>query len=297
MNLGNLDVDNLHEEMNELCDLAVRGLDEIVDLQEYPLAAARNSTLKRRSLGVGYIGLAHFLAKNKIHYNSQEAIDIMHRVTESFQYHLISASVELAKVKGKCEGFEETKYSQGILPIDTYKKEVDAITNAQLELDWEALRALVLEFGIRNSTLSAQMPSESSSVTSNETNGIEPPRQAVTSKKSKQNVLKLVLPEYRKYKEYYQLVWDEDYDNEQYLKIGAVIQKFFDQSISMNDYWNPFNYPGNKLPVKDVMRHLITAFKLGHKTSYYLNTYDGKGEVDIENSPEDETCAGGACVI
>ena len=298
LNLGNLDLDNLHAEMDELCDLAVRGLDEIVDLQEYPLGAARNSTLKRRSLGVGYIGLAHFLAKNKIYYNSQEAIDTMHRVTESFQYHLIQASVELAKVKGKCEGFEETKYGQGILPIDTYKKEVDKICGAGLELDWEALRALVLEFGIRNSTLSAQMPSESSSVTSNETNGIELPRSAVTSKKSKQGVLKMVLPEYRKYKEYYTMVWDEDYDNEQYLKVGAVIQKFFDQAISMNDYWNPFNYTDNKLPVKDVMRHLITAFKLGHKTSYYLNTYDGKEEVDIENSPEEDAgCESGACAI
>lgn len=296
LNLGNLDLDNLHEEMEELCDLAVRGLEEIIDLQEYPIAAAQNSTLKRRSLGVGYIGLAHFLAKNRIHYNTQEAIDTMHRVTESFQYHLIQASMELAKVKGACEGFSETKYGQGILPIDTYKEEVDNVCSRDLELNWEKLRAHVLTYGMRNSTLSAQMPSESSSVTSNETNGIELPRSAVTSKKSKQGVLKMVLPEYRKYKEYYVLTWDEDYSNEQYLKVAAVIQKFFDQAISINEYYNPFNYPDNKLPVKDVMRNLIFGYKTGMKTAYYLNTYDGKEDVDIENSPE-EDCAGGACAI
>lgn len=296
LNLGNLDLNNLHVEMAELCDLAVRGLDEIVDLQEYPLAAARNSTLKRRSLGVGYIGLAHFLAMNKIHYNSQDAIDTMHRVTESFQYHLIAASVELAKLKGKCDGFEETKYGRGILPIDTYKSDVDDICSVGLELDWEQLRSSVKQHGVRNSTLSAQMPSESSSVTSNETNGIELPRSAVTTKKSKQGVLKMVLPEYRKYKEFYTMVWDDDYNNEQYLKVGAVIQKFFDQAISMNDYWNPFSYPDNKLPVKLVMRHLIMAYKLGHKTSYYLNTYDGKAEVDID-AADDAGCDSGACAI
>lgn len=298
LNLGQLDLSNLHNDMAELCDLAVRGLDEIVDLQEYPIAAATNSTRKRRSLGVGFIGLAHFLAMNKIHYNSQDAIDTMHRVTESFQYHLIQASVDLAKVKGKCDGFSETKYGQGILPIDTYKKAVDDICSVGLELDWELLRSNVLEYGVRNSTLSAQMPSESSSVTSNETNGIELPRSAVTTKKSKQGVLKMVLPEYRKYKEFYTMVWDDDYDNMQYIKVGAVIQKFFDQAISMNDYWNPFKYNDNKLPVKDVMRLLVTAYKLGQKTSYYLNTYDGKAEVDIdEQTPEESDCAGGACAI
>lgn len=295
INLGNIDLDNLHEQMKRRCDLAIRALDEIVDLQEYPMAAAGNSTRRRRSLGVGFIGLAHFLAKNKIKFCSPEATNTMHRVTESFQYHLIQASSRLAREVGPCEAFHETKYSKGILPIDTYSKHVDDICSVELELDWEELRKDVLTDGIRNSTLSAQMPSESSSVTSNETNGIEVPRSPLTVKKSKKGLLRMVVPEYKKYKEYYQFAWDEDYSNQSYTETMAVVQKFFDQAISLNDYWDPSRYVRNEIPVKDVMRHLMYAAKLGAKTAYYLNTYDGKS--DDELPQDDAGCDSGACAI
>lgn len=293
INLGNIQLDKLHEQMARRCELAVRALDEIVDLQGYPLVAAEKSTRKRRSLGIGYIGMAHFLAKNKVKYCSQEAVDLLHRVTESFQYHLIKASNTLAKEVGPCEGVMETKYGHGILPIDTYSKAVDDICSVNLELDWESLRKDVVEFGIRNSTLSAQMPSESSSVTSNETNGIEVPRNALTVKKSKKGLLRMVVPEYRKYKEWYQFAWDSDYTNVGYINNSAVIQKFFDQAISINDYYDPARYPKNELPIKEVMRNIMYAYKLGTKTMYYLNTYDGKS--DEETS--DQGCASGACAI
>lgn len=294
INLGNIDTDKLHEQMERRCELAIRALDEIVDLQGYPLKAARNSTLKRRSLGVGYIGLAHFLAKNKVKFCSRDASTLMHRVTESFQYHLIKASNKLAQEVGPCEGLSETKYGQGILPIDTYSKAVDRVHDAELELDWEELRSLVKQYGVRNSTLSAQMPSESSSVTSNETNGVEAPRSPLTVKKSKKGLLKMVVPEYRKYKEYYQFTWDDDYDNKSYTETMATVQKFFDQAISLNDYWNPARYPNNELPIKEVMRHLMYAAKLGAKTAYYLNTYDGKEDSDVQ---DDAGCESGACAI
>jgi ribonucleoside-diphosphate reductase alpha chain len=295
INLGNIDMDNLHEQMERRTNLAIRALDEIVDLQEYPIVAAMKSTISRRSLGVGFIGLAHFLAKNKIKFCSQQATDIMHTVTESFQYHLIKASNNLAKEVGPCSAFHETKYSKGILPIDTYSKTVDDICSVPLQLDWEELRASVLEHGLRNSTLSAQMPSESSSVTSNETNGVEVPRTALTVKKSKKGLLKLVVPEYRKYKEYYQFAWDEDYSNKSYTEMMGVVQKFFDQAISLNDYWDPSRYPRNEIPIKDVMRDLMYRAKLGAKTAYYLNTYDGKSDEEVIEDESD--CASGACAI
>lgn len=294
INLGNIDPDKLHEQMARRCELAVRALDEIVDLQGYPLPAAKKSTLRRRSLGIGYIGLAHFLAKNRVKYCSNDAVQLMDRVTESFQYHLIKASNTLAQEVGACEGFNETKYGQGILPIDTYSKTVDEVCSRELELDWEELRGLVKEFGVRNSTLSAQMPSESSSVTSNETNGIEVPRSPLTVKKSKKGLLRMVVPEYRKYREFYQFAWDEDYTNKGYMDLMAVIQKYFDQAISINEYYDPSRYPNNELPIREVMRNLMYGYKVGMKTAYYLNTYDGKSDEDV---PEDAGCESGACAI
>jgi len=292
VNLGKIDVSKLHEQMAHRCDLAVRALDEIVDLQEYPILAAKLSMRKRRSIGVGFIGLAHFLALNKVKYCSDEAIELTDRVTESFQYHLIEASVKLASEAGACEGLDDTQYGHGVLPIDTYRKDVDQICTRQLELDWEDLRVQLKKHGIRNSTLSAQMPSESSSVTSNETNGIEPPRSDLTIKKSKKGNLRMVIPDHRKLKDYYQYAWDEDYSNDGYMRLMAVIQKYFDQAISINQYYVPSHYPNGELPVKDVMRNLMYGYRLGMKTAYYLNTYDGKTD-----DPSEVGCAGGACAI
>lgn len=308
INLGKVDVNKLHEQMEERCDLAVRALDELIDIQEYPLPAAQNATEKRRSLGIGYIGLAHFIAKQKIKYGSNESFELVDRVTESLQYHLIKASVKLAEEKGPCDGYKETKYGQGLLPIDTYSKELDEVCHRELELDWEELRELLLEFGIRNSTLSAQMPSESSSVVSNETNGIEVPRDIVQHKKSKLGILKMMVPDYRKCKEFYQFAFDEGYDNDAYMIIAGLIQKYFDQAISVNQYYNPEHYPDNKIPVKTVMRNLLNGYKYGMKTAYYLNTYDGKEEkedVDEEETSnqkqpkliDDDPCSSGACAI
>lgn len=278
INAGKLTLKNLQSKMKHLCHLAVTALDELISLQEYPILAAELSTKRRRSLGIGFIGLAHFLAKNKIPYNSQEAIDTVDRITESLQYHLISASVDLAERDGPCEYWKKTKYGQGILPIDTYTKHVDTICSRPLELDWEALRAKLKQFGIRNSTLTAQMPSESSSVVSNETNGIEVPRDVVQFKRSGAGILKMLVPEYNKYKEYYTLAWSPEYDNIQYLKIASVMQKYFDQAISINEYYNPKFYENNEIPTKNVMQFLMTGYTLGMKNAYYLNVYDGKIE-------------------
>ena len=192
--------------MPELCYLAVRALDEVIDYQKYPVMAAELSTRKRRSLGIGYIGLAHFLAKNKVKYNDEEALKLVHRLTEHFQFYLLKTSVGLAKEKGSCDGWNETKYFGGLLPIDHYKKEVDEIVKPEYECDWESLREELVKHGIRNSTLTAQMPSESSSVVSNETNGIEPPRDYLSIKKSKKGPLKQIVPGYPHLKNSYTLL-------------------------------------------------------------------------------------------
>jgi len=305
INLGNIDVNNMHAQMKKRCDLAVRALDSVIDLQEYPIVPAKTATLNRRSLGVGYIGMAHFIAKNKMFFGDADSVRLMDEVTELFQYHLIETSIELAKEHGPCPLYLETKYGQGILPIDTYSKSVDEVCDRPLSLDWEKLRRDVLEFGIRNSTLSCQMPSESSSVTSNETNGIEAPRAAVIHKKSKKGILKMVLPEYRRLKDYYVFAWDEKYTNTGYINISAVIQKYFDQGMSVNEYYVASRYPNGELPVKDVMRNIIYGHKMGMKTFYYLNSDDGKVDlpsVGDDNSKQDELdmgsdCEGGACSI
>jgi ribonucleoside-diphosphate reductase alpha chain len=271
------------EELVNLCDLAVRGLEELIDYQQYPVEAAERSTLARRSLGIGYIGLAHFLAKNKVKYNDPEAHRLVHELSEKFQYHLLCASNQIASEKGACEYFNRTKYAQGILPIDTYKKEVDDIVPNELKEDWEKLRVRIKVHGLRHSTLTAQMPSESSSVVSNATNGIEPPRDYLSVKKSKKGTLKQVVPQYTHLKNAYTLLWDME-DNMGYIKVVAVMQKFFDQAISGNWSYNPENYENNEVPISVMATDLLNTYKYGWKTSYYQNTMDGKTE-DVITDP------------
>ena len=268
-------------EMENLCDLTVRALEELIDYQEYPVPAAKRSTLARRSLGIGFIGLAHYFAKNGVQYNSQEAYDLTHKLTESFQYNLLRASNNIAKEKGACDAFHRTKYIDGILPIDTYKSEVDELVTVSYEYDWDSLRDDIAEWGLRHSTLSAQMPSESSSVVSNATNGIEPPRDYLSIKKSKKGPLKQIVPQFTTYKNNYTLLWDMP-SNEGYINVTAIMQKFFDQAISGNWSYNPENYPDNEVPVSVMANDLLTTYKYGWKTSYYQNTYDNKKDVDAD---------------
>jgi len=295
-------------DLEDLCDLAVRSLEEIIDYQKYPVVAAEKSTKARRSLGIGYIGLAHYLAKNKVDYNDREAWSLVHKLTEAFQYYLLKSSNTLAKEKGSCEGYSRTKYSKGILPIDTYKKDIDDEVRVDLEYDWKTLRSDIALFGLRHSTLSAQMPSESSSVVGNATNGIEPPRGYLSVKKSKKGPLKQIVPQYTTLKNYYTLLWDMP-DNQGYINIVAVMQKFFDQAISGNWSYNPTHYENNEVPMSIMLKDLLTTYKLGWKTSYYQNTYDFKTdpseveeEVSASNNPlpianpsEQEECE--ACAI
>jgi|TARA_R110000822_G_scaffold125591_1_gene260401 ribonucleoside-diphosphate reductase alpha chain len=270
-------------DLEELCDLAVRALDEIIDYQKYPIIAAEKSTKARRSLGVGYIGLAHYLAKNQVKYSDKKALTKVHELSEAFQYFLLLASNNLAKEKGKCDYFHRTKYSEGILPIDTYKRDLDEICNIKLKYDWEALRVDITTHGLRHSTLSAQMPSESSSVVSNATNGIEPPRGFLSIKKSKKGPLKQIVPQYQSLKQHYTLLWDMP-SNEGYIHIVAVMQKFFDQAISGNWSYNPTHFENNEVPMSVMVQDLLTTYKLGWKTSYYQNTYDFKSDPsDLED--------------
>ena len=302
INVGKVQSD---KELEELCDLAVRSLDEIIDYQEYPIRAAEVSTKARRSLGIGFIGLAHYFAKLGFNYDSQEAWDAVHTLTESFQYFLLKASNQLAKEKGACEYFDRTKYHNGTLPIDTYKEDVDEISSVAYQHDWDTLRTDIKEHGLRHSTLSAQMPSESSSVVSNATNGIEPPRDYLSIKKSKKGPLKQVVPQYSKLKNNYTLLWKME-SNRGYINVVSVMQKFFDQAISGNWSYNPENYPNNEVPVSVMAQDLLTTYKYGWKTSYYQNTHDMKSDeieepvsttasliAEIENNTEEncESCA------
>mgnify|MGYP001372754242 FL=1 len=278
------------EELENLCDLSVRGLEELIDLQNYPVKAAEMSTKARRSLGIGYIGLAHYLAKNKLKYDSPDAWKLIDETTEAFQYYLLKSSNTLAQEKGKCTLFNRTKYADGILPIDTYKKDVDTIVKRKYSYDWSTLRKNIKEHGLRHSTLSAQMPSESSSVVCNETNGIEPPRDYLSVKKSKKGPLKQIVPGYPNIKNYYTLLWDMP-NNEGYINIVAVMQKYFDQAISGNWSYNPEHYDGNEVPLSTMAKDLLNTYKLGWKTSYYQNTYDGKNDDEPKHNiggPENE---------
>ena len=267
------------DELEPLCDLIVRSLDEIIDHQKYPVKAAEISTKNRRSLGVGYIGLAHYLATLGYSYETKTAWKEVDKLTEAFQYYLLKSSNQLAKEKGQCKDFNKTKYSDGILPIDTYKKEVDEIISRKLSYKWEELRKDIKEFGLRHSTLSAQMPSESSSVVCNATNGIEPPRDYLSVKKSKKGTLKQVVPDYKRLKNNYTLLWDMK-SNEGYINIVAVMQKYFDQAISGNWSYNPEHYDEGQVPLSIMAQDLLNTYKLGWKTSYYQNTYDSKKDFD-----------------
>ena len=271
-------------DLESLCDLTVRSLDELIDFQRYPVRAAEVATKARRSLGVGFIGLAHYLAKNGYNYGDAEAWKLVHDLTEAFQYNLIKSTVQLAKEKGACEYSDNTKYSHGILPIDTYKKDVDEIVPNELHYDWETLRNDVKKYGVRNSTLSAQMPSESSSVVCNATNGIEPPRDYLSVKKSKKGPLKQIVPSYNTLKNNYTLLWEMP-SNIGYINIVAVMQKFFDQAISGNWSYNPQQYEGAEVPTSVMAQDLLTTYKYGWKTSYYQNTYDNKSDdVDADDN-------------
>ena len=302
INVGKVKSD---EELEDLCDLSVRGLDELIDYQEYPIKAAEICTKARRSLGIGFIGLAHYLAKLGFNYDSLGAWDAVHKLAESFQYYLLKASNQLAREKGHCEYFGRTKYADGILPIDTYKKDVDDIANPELQHDWDSLRDSIKEFGLRHSTLSAQMPSESSSVVSNATNGIEPPRDYLSIKKSKKGPLKQIVPGYSHLKNNYTLLWDMP-NNTGYINVVAMMQKFFDQAISGNWSYNPEHYPDGEVPTSVMANDLLTTYKYGWKTSYYQNTHDQKTDevedkssklealmVELENANEGEceSCA------
>jgi ribonucleoside-diphosphate reductase alpha chain len=281
-----------------VCELAVRGLDEILDYQDYPVRAAEIGTMNRRPLGIGIINLAYWLAKNDLSYQNitEEGLKKLHEWTEAWSYSLIKASIELAKEKGPCLSLNETKYSQGILPIDTYKRDVDALVEPSYDFDWDLLREELQIHGIRNSTLMALMPSETSAQISNSTNGIEPIRALVSVKTSKDGVLKQVAPEVRRLKNKYDLLWDQK-SPEGYLKICAVLQKFIDQGISVNTSYNPKHYEDEQIPMSELIRHVIMFYKYGGKQLYYFNTADGAGELEVKQPEatqstelDNETC-------
>lgn len=290
-NLGAL---NNLDELEGLADLTVRALDALLDYQGYPVEAARTSTMGRRSLGIGVINYAYYLAKNGVRYSDDSALGLTHRTFEAMQYYLLKASVNLAKEYGACPLFNQTVYSQGKLPIDTYKKDLDAVCNESLHYDWESLRADIVKYGLRNSTLTALMPSETSSQIANATNGIEPPRGLVTVKASKDGILKQVVPEFETLKDAYETLWQLP-GNEGYLKLVGVMQKFVDQSISANTAYDPNKFEGSKVSMKQMLKDLLTAYKYGVKTLYYHNTRDGAD--DTQADIQDDGCAGGACKI
>lgn len=283
------------EELEELAELAVRALDALLDYQDYPLPAAYKSTMNRRTLGVGVINYAYYLAKNGVKYSDGSANGLTHKTFEAIQFYLLKASVGLAKEQGACPAFNETTYAQGILPIDSYKKDIDNVCTEQLHLDWETLREEIKTHGLRNSTLSALMPSETSSQISNATNGIEPPRGFVSVKASKDGILKQVVPDYVNLKDNYELLWNIG-SNDGYLQLVGIMQKFIDQAISANTNYDPNIQPNGKVPMKLLLKDLLTAYKLGLKTLYYHNTRDGASDSQGDLGQDDD-CAGGGCKI
>ncbi|RUM92748.1 MAG: ribonucleoside-diphosphate reductase subunit alpha [Thiomicrospira sp.] len=287
-NLGALE--NL-DELEELSDLIVRALDSLLDYQDYPVEAARKASMGRRTLGVGVTNLAYYLAKNHVKYSDGSANNIVHKAFEAIQYYLLTASLNLAKEYGKCDFFEDTKYAQGILPIDTYKKELDEFCNEPLHYDWETLRTEIQQHGLRNSTMTALMPCETSSQITNSTNGIEPPRGYVSVKASKDGILKQVVPGFKEYRDQYELLWQIP-DNKGYLQLVGIMQKFVDQAISANTNYDPAKFEDGRVPIKLVLQDLLYAYKAGLKTLYYHNTRDG-----ADDAHEDDGCAGGACKL
>ncbi|MCV9877837.1 class 1a ribonucleoside-diphosphate reductase subunit alpha [Brenneria izbisi] len=290
-------IDSL-DDLEELATLAVRALDALLDYQDYPIPAAQRGAMGRRTLGIGVINFAYYLAKNGVRYSDGSANNLTHRTFEAIQYYLLKASNVLAREQGACPWFNETTYSQGILPIDTYKRDLDAICNEPLHYDWETLRKEIQEFGLRNSTLSALMPSETSSQISNATNGIEPPRGHISVKASKDGILRQVVPEYERLKDAYELLWEMP-NNDGYLQLVGVMQKFVDQAISSNTNYDPSRFPSGKVPMKQLLKDLLTAYKFGVKTLYYQNTRDGAEDAqdDLLAEPQDDGCEGGACKI
>ena len=277
------------EDMERPLELIVRALDELLDYQDYPVKAAEVWGLARRSLGVGVINYAYYLAKNNAKYGDEKGLELTHETFEAFQYYLLKASNKLAKEVGKCKAFDQTTYSQGILPIDTYKKDLDQVCNTKLLYDWENLRKEIKEHGLRNSTLSAIAPTETSSQVSNATNGIEPPRDFISVKASKDGILKQVVPEYERLKDNYQLLWSIK-DNKSILNSVAVMQKFVDQTISTNTNYDPKNYEGEKVPMKLLLSDLLYAYKMGIKTFYYHNTRDGASDKQEDIEDECTSC-------
>jgi len=266
-------------EMQKICNLAVRGLDELLDYQEYPILAAEISTMNRRPLGIGVINFAYWLAKNDSTYQEPN-LELVDEWSEAWSYALIKASADLAQEKGACPKSEETKYGQGLTPNQTYKKDVDELVKHKERQDWKGLRKQLLETGIRNSTLMAIMPAETSAQISNSTNGIEPPRSYVSIKQSKHGVLKQVVPGFPYYKNKYDLLWDQK-SPQGYLKIVSVLQKYIDQGISVNTSYNPEHYEDEKVPMSVLIQDLLMFYKYGGKQLYYNNTFDGQGEIDI----------------
>ncbi|VFP81821.1 class 1a ribonucleoside-diphosphate reductase subunit alpha [Candidatus Erwinia haradaeae] len=294
----NLGVIDSLDDLQELARLAVRALDELIDYQDYPIPAARKGAMGRRTLGIGVINYAYYLAKNSVRYSDNSANVLTHQAFEAIQYWLLKASNELAIEKGACPWFSETTYSQGIMPIDTYKKDLDTICNTPLLLDWEGLRKSVKKYGLRNSTLSALMPTETSSQISNASNGIEPPRGHISIKASKDGILRQVVPEYTRLKHQYELLWDIP-DNNGYLQLVGLMQKFIDQAISSNTHYDPNRFTGGKIPMKQLLKDLLTAYKFGIKTLYYHNTRDGSDASQDSTIPihPDEGCESGSCKI
>ena len=293
------------KEIEDICEFIVRALDFVITNQDYPVEAAKKM-LSRRSLGVGVTNLAYYFAKHCVSYGSPESLILLDETMEHIQYYLIKASVKLAKEYGKCDYFNKTKYSKGILPIDTYSKNVDGIVNRNYSLDWESLRQDVLTYGMRNSSLTAQMPCDSSSLISNSTNGIEPPRALITSKKSKQGIIRMAVPEVYKLKNKYNLAFD--INNKEYTNVQAVIQKWIDQGISGNHYYTAEN--GKNISISDVVKDILYFYKMGGKQLYYANTADGKtddinkmmneksNEVNSDSSDiSDNGCESGACSV
>jgi ribonucleoside-diphosphate reductase alpha chain len=278
------------EDFAKPCDLAVRGLDALLDYQSYPVLAAYHATMKRRPLGVGIINFAYWLAKNDSTYQDPN-LELIHEWTEAWSYYLIKSSADLAQEKGECLSANETKYNAGILPIDTYKSDVDELVKPVYKKDWDSLREQLKQTGIRNSTLMALMPAETSAQISNSTNGIEPPRSFVSVKQSKHGVLKQVVPGYPRLKNKYDLLWDQK-SPEGYLKIMAVLQKFIDQGISVNTSYNPEHFEDEKVPMSMLLQHLVMFYKYGGKQLYYNNTFDGQGEIDINKDDKPDLAQG-----
>jgi ribonucleoside-diphosphate reductase alpha chain len=278
------------------CNLAVRALDSLLDYQDYPVSAAKRSTANYRYLGIGIINFAYWLAKNDLNYSSGNALDKVDEYMEAMSYYLIKASVDLAEEKGACLKSNDTKYAQGIFPIDTYKKDVDGLVSRELSMPWDQLKERAKKFGIRNATLMALMPADTSATVGNATNGIEPPRALVSIKQSKDGVLRQVVPEIKKLKNKYELLWDQP-SPDGYLNICAVLQKYIDQAISVNVAINPANYPDGKIGMSDLLKQILTFYKFGGKNLYYHWTKDGSGEISVDKLVAADTESKAASVL